>query len=266
MLTRLGSRWPILTMVLLLIAGVCSAQQHPKNAPKPAAAPAVLPEALSALKKMGGFLRTLKAFTVRADTSTDEVLADTGQKIQFGSVVDYRVRPPDRLRADISSDRKNRQFFYDGKTLTFYGQRVQYYASVPMPPTIREALIIAAQKYGLELPLADLFFWGTDKADLKDITAATYVGPSWIGGALCDHYAFRQKAVDWQLWIERGDTPLPRKLVITTTEEKNQPQYVAVLTWNLTPELDDALFTFVPPADAHKIILREAATPLKRKN
>src|SRR5882724_5222070 len=105
MLTRPGTRWPILTMVLLLIAGVCSAQQHPRNAPKPAAAPAVLPEALSALEKMGGFLRTLKAFTVHADTSTDEVLADTGQKIQFGSVVDYRVRPPDRLRADIASDR-----------------------------------------------------------------------------------------------------------------------------------------------------------------
>jgi hypothetical protein len=169
------------------------------SAPPPAAAPAVLPEALAALKKMGGFLHSLKAFTLRADTSTDEVLDDSGQKIQFNSVVEYSVRPPDRLRADVVADRKHQQFFYDGKTLTLYGQRVHYYASIPTPPTIRETLTVAAQKYGLEVPLADLFFWGTDQADLEDITAAINVGPSWIGGVLCDHYAFRQESVDWQI-------------------------------------------------------------------
>jgi hypothetical protein len=225
-----------------------------------------VPEVLAALEKMGSFLRTLKTFTLHADITTDEVLEDTGQKIQFGSTVDYHVRLPDHLRADVASDRKQRQFFYDGKTLTFYGQRVKYYASVPAPPTIRETLQMAEQKYGLELPLADLFFWGTDKAAPEDIKAAIYVGPSWIGGVLCDHYAFRQEEVDWQLWIERSDTPLPRKLVITTTEEAEQPQYVAVLTWTLAPQLDDALFTFVPPADAHKIVLREVAIPPPSKN
>jgi hypothetical protein len=109
------------------------------------------------------------------------------------------------------------------------------------------------------VPLADLFFWGTDEARLEDITAAIDVGPSSIDGVLCDHYAFRQADVDWQLWIERSDTPVPRKLVITTTTEKTQPQYVAKLTWNLTPQLDDALFTFVLPADAHKIVVREVS-------
>jgi hypothetical protein len=254
-------------MLLLLVTGVGSAQQQPPtSAPPPAAAPAVLPEALAALQKMGSFVRSLKAFTLRADTSTDEVLADSGQKIQFGSVVDYRVRPPDRLRADVLSDRKHQQVFYDGKTLTLYGQRVHYYASVPAPPTIREMLIFAAQKYGLEVPFADLFFWGTDQADLEDITAAINVGPSWIGGGLCDHYAFRQEDVDWQVWIERSDTPLLRKLVITTTDEEQQPQYTAVLTWNLTPQLDDAQFTFVPPPEAHRIVMQEVASQPQPKN
>ena len=71
--------------------------------------------------------------------------------------------------------------------------------------------------------------------------------------------------VDWQLWIERSETPVPRKLVITTTTEKAQPQYVAKLTWNLTPQLDDTLFTFVPPADAHKIVVREVSAMPKGK-
>jgi hypothetical protein len=219
----------------------------------------VAPEALAALEKMGAFLRTLKTFTLRADTTIDEVLDDTGQKIQFGGTVEYHVRLPDRLRAEVASDRKQRQFFFDGTTMTLFGPRTKYYASVPAPPTIRDMLTVVEQKYGLELPLADLFFWGTDKAHPEDIKAAIAVGPSWIGGVLCDHYAFRQEEVDWQIWIERSDTPLPRKLVITTTEEEEQPQFVAVLTWTLAPQLDDALFTFVPPADAQRIVLREVA-------
>ena len=35
---------------------------------------------------------------------------------------------------------------------------------------------------------------------------------------------------------------MPRKLVITTTTDKAQPQYVAKVTWNLTPQLDDTRF------------------------
>jgi hypothetical protein len=245
-------------MVALLIGSGCSVRQSP-----PATALEKLPDTaamanpLAALTRMGGYLRTLKTFTVRAETTIDEVLADTGQKLQFGGRTTLYFRAPAHLRVDVSSERKDRQFFYDGKTLTVYGQRTRYYATVPAPPAIREVLEVAEQKYDLDFPLADLFYWGTDKADLEDIASSTYVGPSWVGGAACDHYAFRQQGVDWQIWIERGDAPLPRKLVITTTDDDTQPQYVAMLTWRLTPGLDDATFTFVAPRDARRIILRE---------
>ena len=81
------------------------------------ATPAIAPEATAALERMGAHLRTLKTFEVRAATTQDEVL-DSGQKVQFGGTTDLKVRRPDRLRADVSSDRKQRQFFYDGKTVT----------------------------------------------------------------------------------------------------------------------------------------------------
>jgi hypothetical protein len=164
MLTRISSQGILCMLTVLLVASVCSAKQPAARAPQTPTPPAVAPEAIAALQKMGAFLRTLKAFTIHADTSTDEVLTDTGQKIQFGSVVGYSFRSPDRLRADVTADRKQRQFFYDGHTLTLYSPREQYYASVPAPPTIRKTLEFAAQRYGLEVPLADLFFWGTDEA------------------------------------------------------------------------------------------------------
>ena len=43
--------------------------------------------------------------------------------------------------------------------------------------------------------------------------------------------------------------------MITTTDEPSQPQYVALLKWDLAPKLDDKMFTFVPPKGALKIEL-----------
>ena len=81
MLTRISSQCTIFMLTVLLVAGVCSAKQPAARAPQTPGKPAVAPETIAALKKMGDFLRTLKAFTIHADTSTDEVLADTGQKL-----------------------------------------------------------------------------------------------------------------------------------------------------------------------------------------
>ena len=79
------------------------------------------------------------------------------------------------------------------------------------------------------------------------------IGPSKCGNAVCDHVAVRQQGVDWQVWIERGKTPLPRKLVITTLDEPSQPQYVAVMTWDLAPRFDATTFRFKAPSGAHRI-------------
>ena len=43
------------------------------------------PEPMAALTRMGGYLRSLKAFRVDADTSDEDVLVN-GQKVQFGGV------------------------------------------------------------------------------------------------------------------------------------------------------------------------------------
>ena len=112
---------------------------------------------------------------------------------------------------------------------------------------------VTEKRYGIDLPLADLFYWGTEHDGTGDITAATKVGVSTVEGTACDHFAFRQKDVDWELWIEQGAHPLPRKLVITTTSEKSRPQHGMVLSWDLAPKLTDDLFTFAPPPDAHKV-------------
>ncbi len=159
--------------------------------------------AVDALARMGAYLRSLKQFRLRATTTTDEVL-DRGQKLQFGAVVDYRVRQPDGLRADLRNDRIQRQFYYDGVSLTQFAPKVGYYATVDAPGTIAAALEEANARYDLELPLADLFLWGTERAGLGQLQEAAFVGASSIGGVAVDHFAYRQSDVDWQIWIAQG--------------------------------------------------------------
>jgi hypothetical protein len=190
------------------------------------------PAVMARLDAMGAYLRGLKKFSVKAQSSKDEVLVD-GQKLQFDSTLEYQVSTPDRLRATFRSDRKHRDFYYDGKTLTEVAPRAGYYASVPLNGTLGELMRAAAQRYDIEMPLADLFLWGTPAAGTEDITSAMRVGPARINGVDCDHFALRQPGVDWQVWVERGARALPHKMVITTTDEASQPQYAATLRWDL---------------------------------
>jgi hypothetical protein len=205
---------------------------------------------------MGAYLRTLKAFHVKSATSRDDVL-DDGQKIEFDGTVDLLVQRPDRLRVEIDSDRQNRIFFYDGKTFTMWGPRVNYYATTQAPATLGELNETLASKYGIEVPLADLFYWGQRQV-AGEILAADDIGPSQVEGTSCEHFAYHGREVDFQLWIQQGEYPLPRKLVITTLTDNSRPQYRSILNWNLAPSYNEAAFKFEPPANATKIAFAES--------
>jgi hypothetical protein len=215
-------------------------------------------DAMDALNKMGAYLRTLKAFQVHAAVTDEEVMLD-GQKVQSLSTADLVAERPEHLRLSVMSDLQERLFLYDGKTFTMFARRPNFYATVPAPSTIVALVDSLDDRYGIELPFVDLFRWGTPMSDADSITAARDIGPSQIDGVTCEQYAFRQAGVDWQVWIQEGDFPLPRKLVLTTTTDDARPQHSAVYTWNLAPSVSETAFTFDPPADAKKITIVDFA-------
>ena len=233
---------------LISTLGVVSSARGKAAAPPPA----VDPDAVSALQKMGEFLRKQQMFAVQARMTTDDALK-SGQKVQYGANVDLKIRRPNHLRMDISGDRRNERIYYDGKNFTVFGDRVNFYATFAAPGTLAELKDVLEKRYAFDLPLADLFYWGTGNDMTASITRATRVGAANIEGFVCDHYAFRQKDVDWEVWIEQGGRPLPRKMVITTTSEPSKPQHSMVMNWDLGAKFDDELFTFVPPPTAHQI-------------
>ena len=228
-------------------------------APEPTAAAVINAKAVERLNAMGAHLRSLKAFTVTADVTVEEVL-DSGQKVENANTVEIAARMPDKLRVYSTSAERSRKIYYDGKTVTIFAEKLKYYGSFPAPGTIGATVEAAAKKYGLEVPLADLFLMGTDRFDTKSITEAIYVGPQLVGGVLCDQLAFRQPGVDWQICIDRGKAPLPRKLVVTGTGgDPAQPERRSILTWRAGSTPDAEAFTFVPPKGTTRIAVNEAA-------
>ena len=112
-------------------------------------------------------------------------------------------------------------------------------------------------KFGIALPLEDLFRWADASyaSRIQALKSAYEVGTATIDGVETDHFAFREQDVDWEVWIQQGDQPLPRKLVIVDRTDPSRPTFIARLNWVVNPPLTDADFTFVPDANAKKIQL-----------
>jgi hypothetical protein len=223
------------------------------------------PDAMEALNKMGAYLRSLKAFQVDSEVTNDDVL-DDGEIITDIRTNTLLAVMPNLLRAELKSDEKDVFLFYDGKQFTVYGKLVNYYATVPAPATTAQLVDKVYNDYGIEIPLVDLFKWGTDDSAIKKITSAFDVGPSTVQGITCEHYAFRQEGLDWQIWIQLGDYPLPRKFVIRTLTDDARPQHTSNLVWNLAPSYNEAAFTFDPPAGALRIPLKDINANSTKKN
>jgi hypothetical protein len=239
-------------------AGAAKAQTAPTGAAQPAAN-AVDPASIQALKDMGAHLLTLKRFEVSTEVTGERVLAD-GQKLQRTATADLDVVRPNRIRALMKSARSERQLVYDGKTITLFTPAQKYYASAEFEGTLGELINRLEEKYGVQLPLEDLFLWGTPAAPFDKIDSAMNAGQDFVDGDLCDHYAFRQGKLDWQIWIAAGGKPLPRKVVITNRADEARPQSVSLIDWNLKPAFKDAAFKFTPPKGSTKIEMVPAKT------
>ena len=212
------------------------------------------PDAVAALRRMSTYLRTLTTLEIVSEGSIDAV-TDDGQRVQMDGVTTYKVRRPG-LSIEFVSDAKTRRFVYDGKTFTVFAPTLNFYSTVPAPPTNKEVVELIYERYGIALPLADLFRWASpDGVREKDLLSGYQLDTATLEGIKTDHYVFRQKDIDWEVWIQQGDQPLPRKLVIVDRTDASRPTFIARLKWKVNPPLTDADFAFTPGKDDKQIEL-----------
>jgi len=211
------------------------------------------PQAKKLLEAATTFLAKQKQFSVSTQ-STIEVVLTSGQKLQFDNAAALVVQRPNKLRAERKGDLVDQVFFYDGKSLTLYNPGENYYASVEAPGTLENMLDYARDSLDIVAPAGDLVYSNAFDILMQDVTNGFVVGKGVVGGVRCDHLAFRGPDTDWQIWVQEGAQPLPRKLVITSRDVVNAPQFAVVMSeWDLAPKISAGMFEFSPGNNLKKI-------------
>ncbi|MCE3003935.1 MAG: DUF2092 domain-containing protein [Xanthomonadaceae bacterium] len=217
----------------------------------------VSPEAQAVLDRMTTYLRGLESFTIEATGTRDEVVA-YGYKIQNNESATLSVQRPNRLRAEVRGDLRDWTFVYDGSKVAMHSGDDDAFTTAPVTANLGQ-LVGRLLNAGVELPLIDVLYQAFTGTLIEAVRGGILVGESTIDGSKCDQLAFRQANIDWQLWVEQGARALPRKIVITTRYAVGDPQFQAVMRWNLQPKFDANTFVFTPPQGAREIPFREAA-------
>jgi len=211
------------------------------------------PAATAILQRMTDYLASLQQFSVQTENSL-EVILQSGQKIQYDNPAQLLLQRPDKLMASREGDIVNQELYYNGKILTLYDKDSRFYATVDAPATIDATIDFARNYLDLYAPGGDLIYSNAYTILMEDVLSGIYVGQSVVNGITCHHLAFRNTEVDWQIWIDAGDKPLPRKFIVTTKWMTGAPQFTLVTrNWDLSPIIAKDGFTFVPPADAKQI-------------
>jgi hypothetical protein len=217
----------------------------------------------SVLQDMARVLKSTESFTVYVEKVFDEVQHD-GSKVQYAGAADVSIRRPDRFHVDYGDDISAKEAWYDGEHFTLLEHLHKVYAQIPAAPPIRNVLNVLENDYDVFLPLAGLFRPDPSKEYGEGALKQRYLGIHDADGWPCHHLWFQGEKVDWQLWIEAGDEPLLRKVVVTYKNVEGSPQHVALLTdWELDPPLDDELFVADLPDDAVRaeVLTKKEGTP-----
>jgi hypothetical protein len=265
--------WPIAALAALLAAAPAAAQTEASapaseagKAAAAAAAAEATKEALAILKEASDFLAAQKAYAFEAEFSYD-VVQGTGEKLEFGGSRQILVRRPDRVRAaGHGRDGHEATLYYDGKNISVALPTDHAYVSVEKPGDLTDVVDYLEDELGTPVPFADFIVPNFYDDVSTRIRHGAYIGDETLLGVGCAHLAFVGEHVDFEIWVDNGEKPLIRRLVIEFKSELRHPQFRAqILKWNLAPDARDAQFVFRPAKGAERLSI-VAVTDMRKQH
>jgi hypothetical protein len=214
-------------------------------------------DAASILKAMSDYVASQQTISAAVDTDI-EIITPELQKIQFASSSQLLLNRPDKLRVSRTGGYANVELIFDGKTATILGKHLNVFAQVDSPGSTDQLIDRLRTELSIEAPGADLLLSGAYDELMRDVLDAKHIGQGVIGGVECEHLAFRNPDTDWQIWIEVGPKPIPRKYVITSKAVTGAPQYTLLIRdWKTDAPMAPNTFAFKEPTGAKKIDVKE---------
>lgn len=237
----------ITAAALLLMVGVWA----------PSGAKADELDAKNLLKAMSDYMASQKAISFDFD-ATLEVITRDDQKLALASSGTVTMRRPGKIRATRAGGHADIEMLFDGKTLTLFGGNLNLYTQIEIPGTIDNLVDVLQDEYNRPLPAADLLLSNAYKELMDGVIDIKDLGSGVIGGIECDYFAFREKNVDWQIWIVQGANPYPCRYVITSKDMPHSPQYtVQIRNWKTGSSAASDDFVFHNPTRAKKVDVKD---------
>ena len=217
------------------------------------AAQAAEDDALKILKAMSDYMASQKIIELSYDADI-EVITPEIQKIQFASSGKVLLSRPDKLDVTRTGGYADVEIVFDGKTASVLGKNINAFVQLDAPGTIEQLIDKLRNDYSVALPGADLLVSNAFEVLSPDVLHAAHIGQGVVDGFECEHLAFRNDDTDWQLWVQTGDAPIPRKYVITSKTETGAPQYTLVIReWKTDVQPSSDAFVFKAPDGAKKV-------------
>ncbi len=209
------------------------------------------------LKSMSDYMAAQKSLSFEFD-ATLEVVTKDDQKLALASSGAATLNRPDKIRVKRAGGFADVEMSFDGKTLTLLGKNLNLYTQLDVPGTIDHLVDELRDTYQRPLPAADLLLSNSFDVLMADVVDVKDLGSGVVGGVECDYLAFRQKEVDWQIWIAQGKRPYPYRYVITSKRISGGPQYsIQTRNWKTGGEVAAINFSFKNPTKAKKVELKD---------
>jgi hypothetical protein len=205
-------------------------------------------QAQGILKAMTDYLGRQENFSLKYDADV-EVVTPSIEKIQFSASGEVTLSRPNRFRVSRTGGYADVELVSDGATVTVHDRDGKRFAQVNGAGSIDEIVDRLRKEAPLEIPGADLLLSNPYEELMAGVLEAKHIGRGVVEGVECEHLAFRNLDTDWQLWVEVGEHPLPRKYVITSKTVGGAPQYTLRLRdWKTLSNPSPDAFAFKAPA------------------
>lgn len=237
-----------------------------KEKPKGAAAvkEADQPKPEDILRKMADYLVKQDALSLLMNLQMH--IQANGMNNEMTTKTVIRVDRPDRYAMIVEDGVMGMTTINDGKQITNYMPSIRRYTVTE----VAEGSEVTMQA-GLMSGFGNLSDFVKAKSGeellknlMEGVKESKYLGSEDVDGVACDHLQFLQDEFGWEIWIEQGDKPLPRKIVPDMTKQLEAQlgdrakdmkfEFNVTLTnWDTAPKFADEDFAFIPPAGAEKV-------------
>jgi hypothetical protein len=239
----------LVMLVTVTAAGVTYAGSDPANRDE---------KAVGILKQMDAYTDSMDKYVINAESYLDASIGP-GLTVSDASDITVSVDRSGFLHSINKSGLETREVFMNKGKLTVFTGPQKFYSHAEIPATLDEGLMFALEQYGVETPAMDLLILRSLDELMTDEVEVVYVaGNSSIRGVNCHHILLSGPNVTMQLWIEKGDKPMPRRTLLTFKHGEGMPRHELFLKWTAKDSFDKSLFEFEPPEGAIEINFIEA--------